>query len=218
MGSSGGSFGSTGMSGGMGSSSSGGLSMMNAANLSGGFGVLGFASQNGFGSSTSGGTMYGGRAYGAVTQAGGSSTTGTSSGNRTTGASGSSSGGGGGSGATAASSSRRRGGSTTTSTAAKDQQAWFEPRIEVGFEVTPPPALRAVAANVATALGATKPGSRFRGVQVAVEGGTAILRGVVGSQNDRIVAEQIALLDPAISSVRNDLAIASRGPASSNVR
>jgi hypothetical protein len=188
---------------------------MNAANLSGGFGVLGFGSQNGFGSSTSGGTMYGGRAYGAVTQAGGSSTTGASGGNRSTGTSGSSSGGG---GTTAASSSRRRGGSTTTSTAAKDQQAWFEPRIEVGFEVTPPPALTAVAANVATALGATKPGSRFRGVQVAVEGGTAILRGVVGSQNDRIVAEQIALLDPAISAVRNDLGIASRGPASSNVR
>jgi osmotically-inducible protein OsmY len=200
----------------MGSSTSGGLSMMNAANLSGGFGVLGFASQNGFGSSTSGGTMYGGRAYGAVTQAGGSSTTGTSGGNRTTGTSGSSSGGGGGS--TTASSSRRRGGSTTSSTASKDQQAWFEPRIEVGFEVSAPRALTAVAANVATSLGATKPGSRFRGVQVAVEGGTAILRGVVGSQNDRIVAEQIALLEPAISSVRNDLTIASRGPVSSNVR
>ena len=96
-----------------------------------------------------------------------------------------------------------------TSAASKEQQAWFEPRIEIGFEVTTPQ-VTAIASSVATSLGATKPGSRFRGVQVAFEGGTAILRGVVATQNDRTLAEQIALLEPSVSAVRNDITIASR--------
>lgn len=218
----GGSFGGGGMSGGgmgssgmgmgmgsgMGSSSTGGLTMLSASSLSGGFGQLGFGAMNGFGSSTGGSSMYGGRAYGAVTQAGGG--TGMSGGGRTgtTGGSTSSGSGGGGSGQ-AASTNRGRGRTQNASTASKEQQAWFEPRIEIGFE-TAPPRLSAVASTVATSLGANKPNSRFGNVQVAFEGGTAILRGVVATPNDRILAEQIALLEPSVSAVRNDLTVAPR--------
>lgn len=203
---SGGSFGSTGMGSGMGASSTGGLSMMNAANLSGGFGILGFGAANGFGSSTTGGSsMYGGRAYGAVTQAGGGmGMSQGGGGGRTSSSSGSTSTGTGGGGAAAASRGGRRGASNT-SQAAKEQQAWFEPRVEIGFE-TPTPQIAAIASHVATSIGAGKPG-RFRGVQVAFEGGTAILRGVVATPNDRILVEQIALLEPSVSAVRNNLTV-----------
>jgi hypothetical protein len=208
---SGGSGMGTGMGGGMGSSSTGGLSMLNASSLSGGFGVLGFGSMNGFGSSSTGGSsMYGGRAYGAVTQAGGGTGMSGAGGGRTTSSSGSttSSGGGGG----AASSTNRKRGTSNTNTAAKEQQAWFEPRIEIGFEV-PTPQVTAIASSVANSLAAGKPG-RFRSVQVAFEGGTAILRGVVATPNDRILAEQIALLEPSVSGVRNDLTVAGRAGSS----
>lgn len=194
-----------GMGGGMGNSSTGGLTMLSASSLSGGFGLLGFGAMNGFGSSSSGGSsMYGGRTYGAVTQAGGGQGM---SGNRTGSSGSTSSSTSGSGGAGAASTAGRRRGATNTSTASKEQQAWFEPRIEIGFEV-PAPQVAAIAATVATTLGTNNPGSRFRGVQVAFEGGTAILRGVVATPNDRILAEQIALLEPSVSAVRNNLTIA----------
>jgi len=199
-----------GMGSGMGSSSTGGLTMLSASSLSGGFGQLGFGSMNGFGSSTGGSSMYGGRAYGAVTQAGGgASMSGGGGGGRTGGTGGSTSSSGGGGGAAAGSTNRRRGGAQNASTAAKEQPAWFEPRIEIGFE-TPTPQMSAIASTVAASLGANKPNSRFGSVQVAFEGGTAILRGVVATPNDRILAEQVALLEPSVSAVRNDLTVAPR--------
>ncbi len=97
-----------GMGSGMGSSSTGGLTMLSASSLSGGFGQLGFGAMNGFGSSTGGSSMYGGRAYGAVTQAGGGAQT--SGGGRSGGTGGSTSSGGGGGGAAAGATNRRRGG------------------------------------------------------------------------------------------------------------
>src|ERR1700722_8973954 len=178
-----------GMGSGMGSSSTGGLTMLSASSLSGGFGQLGFGAMNGFGSPPGGSSMYGGRAYGAVTQAGGGAQT--SGGGRSGGTGGSTSSGGGGGGAAAGATNRRRGGAQT-STASKEQQAWFEPRIEIGFE-TPTPQLSAVASTVATSLGANKPNSRFGSVQVAFERGTALLRGVVATPTDRLLAGQISL-------------------------
>jgi len=198
-----GSFGST--TGGMGAagSTTGGLSMMNAANLSGGFGILGFGSQNGFGSGA-GQSMYGGRAYGSVTSAGGTSMTNTNRPTSSTSSSASTTGGRG--GQSGSSSSRRRTSSTSGSGAAKQQQVWFEPRMEVGFEV-PPAQKSEVVSHVITSLGSDKVGSRFGSVQVSVDGETATLRGAVVSQNDRLLAEQIALLEPSILSVRNELAV-----------
>jgi hypothetical protein len=212
FGSSGSSFGSSSGSTGLGSTASGGsnsgLSMLNATSLSGGFGLLGFGAANGFGSGA-GQSMYGGRAYGSVTSAGGASMAGSTAngGRSSTSTASSSSGRGGQSGSTSA---RRRNSSTTGSGAAKQQPVWFEPRMEVGFEV-PPLQRSAVESHVTTSLGSSKVGSRFGGVQVSVDGETAILRGAVVSQNDRQLAEQIALLEPSIAKVRNDLTV--RKPA-----
>ncbi len=203
-GSSGGGFGSTGLGSSMGGTNQGGgLSMMYAATLSGGFGVLGFGGANGFGSSTS---MYGGRAYGSATTAGG----GTGMGSGMSGGGGGSrptssySGGGGGAANAGGGRNRSRTGANTPTTNAQD--AWFEPRIEIGFEV-PETKKSAVAKTVADSMGANKPGTRFGGVQVSMAGSVAILRGTVASLNDRQLAEQIAMLDPSVTSVRNELTV-----------
>jgi BON domain-containing protein len=200
----GGGFGSTGLGSSMGGTNNGGgLTMMYAATLSGGFGVLGFGGANGFGSSSS---MYGGRAYGSATTAGGG--TGMGSG-MSTGGGGSrptSATGGGGGGANAGG-GRNRGGRAGTNTATTNaQDVWFEPRIEIGFEV-PETKKSAVAKTVADSMGANKPGTRFGGVQVSMAGSVAILRGTVSSANDRQLAEQIAMLDPSVTSVRNELTV-----------
>jgi len=44
-------------------------------------------------------------------------------------------------------------------------------------------------------------------VEVAVEGQTAILRGTVASQHDRVLAEQLVRLEPGIWDVRNELVV-----------
>lgn len=210
-GSSGGSsFGGTSGGGGTasGSSNGSGLSMLNASTLSGSFGVLGFGAANGFGSGSGAGSMYGGRTYGSVTTAGGSSTAG-AAGSRSTASTATSGSGRGGATSSSSAAGRRR---STTTGAAKTQPVWFEPRIEVGFETTQPQ-MSAVAASVATSLGATKVGSRFGNVHIAVDGQTATLRGMVASLNDRQLAEQIALLEPSIASVRNELIIRKPAPA-----
>jgi hypothetical protein len=46
-------------------------------------------------------------------------------------------------------------------------------------------------------------------VSVRVEGGTAILRGTVPTDHDRILAAQLALLEPRVSQVRNELQVGS---------
>ncbi len=92
-------------------------------------------------------------------------------------------------------------------TSSKEQQPWFEPRVEVGFEVKSP-ATSVVQTRVSAPFhGTAALSSRFTGVQVAVEGETAILRGTVQSNDDRDMAERVALLDPSISSVRNEIAV-----------
>jgi hypothetical protein len=78
--------------------------------------------------------------------------------------------------------------------------------MEIGFEV-PEQKTSAVAKTVATSMGAGKPGGRFGGVQVTMAGSVAILRGTVSSTNDRQLAEQVALLDPSVTSVHNELTV-----------
>lgn len=48
---------------------------------------------------------------------------------------------------------------------------------------------------------------------VSVEGRTAVLRGMVASDHDRVLAEQVALLEPGISRVRNELTILADEPS-----
>ena len=49
---------------------------------------------------------------------------------------------------------------------------------------------------------------RFGGVNVSVQGDTVTLRGIVTSENDRLLAAQMAMLEPSVSSVRNELTVA----------
>lgn len=53
---------------------------------------------------------------------------------------------------------------------------------------------------------AARPGLRGR-VIVNLEGRTAVLRGNVATEHDRVLAEQVALLEAGVSSVRNELQV-----------
>jgi hypothetical protein len=92
-------------------------------------------------------------------------------------------------------------------------QAWFEPRIDVGFAVTAP-APTAVQINIVAPLHAPALTSRFGTVTASVQGGTVILRGTVNSEEDRALAAQVAMLEPSVSAVQNDLKIAAPAPTS----
>ncbi|NQT38520.1 MAG: BON domain-containing protein [Planctomycetes bacterium] len=50
-------------------------------------------------------------------------------------------------------------------------------------------------------------------VEVAIEGQTAILRGTVASQHDRVLAEQLVRLEPGIWNVKNELVVAESSDA-----
>ena len=89
----------------------------------------------------------------------------------------------------------------------KDQQAWYEPRIDIGFAVTGP-APTVIQTNIAAPFRAPALTPRFGTINVSVQGSTVILRGTVNSEEDRALAAQMAMLEPSISSVQNDLRVA----------
>jgi hypothetical protein len=100
----------------------------------------------------------------------------------------------------------------TANQAGTAEQVWFEPRVEVGFPVSLPPNT-AVAGTLASSFHSPVLASRFGGVQVKVEGNTAVLRGTVASVGDRELAAQMALLEPSIYSIRNELNVGPPVPA-----
>jgi hypothetical protein len=71
----------------------------------------------------------------------------------------------------------------------------------------------AVATKLANELSSSPTIGAYGPVSVRVEGGTAILRGTVPTDHDRILAAQLALLEPRVSQVQNELQVAS-GPNS----
>ncbi len=80
----------------------------------------------------------------------------------------------------------------------------YSPSLEIAFDVAPP-AARELSSDLTRRLKATPgihPASR---IEVWVEGRTAILRGEIASERDRMLAEQIVLFEPGISAVQNDL-------------
>jgi len=86
-------------------------------------------------------------------------------------------------------------------------QAWYEPRIDIGFAVTGP-APTVIQTNIAAPFRAPALTPRFGTINVSVQGSTVILRGTVNSEEDRALAAQMAMLEPSISSVQNDLRVA----------
>jgi hypothetical protein len=58
------------------------------------------------------------------------------------------------------------------------------------------------------------PAIRFVGpAQVTMEGRTAVLRGTVASEDDRQLAEDLAMMEPAVQNVRNELVVDSTATA-----
>jgi hypothetical protein len=159
----------------------------------------------------SGGGMYGGTGYGGANAAGRTGSNNSSQyGNRSSSQYGQNGGGQGRQGGTRrggtgqSQSQGQPGGNTGT---AGNVQTYFEPRIDVGFAV-PQPQAAVVEASVAAPWHSPGLSGRFGSVNVSVQGDTVTLRGIVGSENDRLLAAQMAMLEPSVSSVRNELTVA----------
>jgi osmotically-inducible protein OsmY len=75
------------------------------------------------------------------------------------------------------------------------------------------PAPTVVQTSIAAPLHTPALTSRFGTVNVSVEGSTVTLRGTVNSEEDRQLAAQMAMLEPAVMSVQNDLKVAAAAPA-----
>lgn len=76
----------------------------------------------------------------------------------------------------------------------------------VGFEY-PLPAAPRMTQTLSTHLEKSLKVRLQPGVEVALEGRTATLRGVVATDHDRDVAEQLVLLEPGVSAVQNELTV-----------
>jgi hypothetical protein len=83
----------------------------------------------------------------------------------------------------------------------------YEPRLELGFVASEPP-VNAILARLSQAL--QTPDGRFDGVEVQVSQRTATLRGIVGSNADKSLAEALVRFEPGISDVRNELVVPRR--------
>ncbi len=93
-----------------------------------------------------------------------------------------------------------------TAAPARRRGGMYEPPLEIGFEYAGP-----VRQEVSVALAqhlrsspALDPANR---IEVSVEGTTATLRGEVASERDRALAEQLALFEPGVYAVRNELRV-----------
>lgn len=86
------------------------------------------------------------------------------------------------------------------------QSRMYEPRLQVAFSFTaPPPTDRStMLSRRLTAAASFDPANP---IEVVLENETAILRGVVASDRARSLAERLALLEPGISEVRNELVV-----------
>ena len=87
-----------------------------------------------------------------------------------------------------------------------DRRAQFVFRPDFGPAAAVATPTAEVAATVEHTLAAVVP----TGITVAVEGSTAVLTGAVPSVQDRKLAEQMALLEPGVRAVRNELVVQSK--------
>ena len=90
---------------------------------------------------------------------------------------------------------------------AANRQRVYRVSREVAFDV-PRPAGPAMSSTLTQRFAATPNLKMLGAVDVKVENQTAILRGAVGSDHDRALAARLALLEPGVSRVRNELTIA----------
>lgn len=98
----------------------------------------------------------------------------------------------------------------------------YSPRLRVGFEHPAPTSgdismnlARQLETSLTRQLQAVSPDYQVAAIGVSMEGETARLTGVVFSERARYLAELLALFEPGISTVENNLTV---GPAGSAVR
>jgi hypothetical protein len=87
----------------------------------------------------------------------------------------------------------------------RDQNAAPPPirvRLQPAFEMPARPAAQSAAA-VGTRLTKAMQAGRVQSAQVQIAGGTAILRGVVANERDRLLVARLASLEPGVSRVEN---------------
>lgn len=93
----------------------------------------------------------------------------------------------------------------------------YSPRLTLGFEPAPrAPAevstslSRQLATSLTSRLGSAFAKDRIRSIEVSLEDGKATLRGTVPSERERTLAALLALFEPGISEVQNQLVVKSR--------
>jgi hypothetical protein len=82
----------------------------------------------------------------------------------------------------------------------------YDPTVQVDFAVTRPTP-GALSSTVTQHLASVVSLRLLIPIEVSVEGRTAILRGEVASERDRVLAERLALFEPGIDGVRNQLQV-----------
>jgi len=92
---------------------------------------------------------------------------------------------------------------------ASRQNQPYPPRLTIDFRFTPLPT-ESVRSTLQRRLTESPGIETLESIRVRVEKRTAILEGEVASEHDRILAEQLARLEPGISQVKNLLEVAER--------
>lgn len=96
----------------------------------------------------------------------------------------------------------------------RQQQRQVRTVLEMGFSM-PPRNQSAIATTVAGRLAQSRGVDALSPVTVTMNGRVAVLQGVVPTDHARNLAEQLALLEPGVSTVQNDLTIAEESSESS---
>jgi hypothetical protein len=93
----------------------------------------------------------------------------------------------------------------------EDNQRKYRIQVQVAFD-HPAPSTPALTVNLQRQLGPTSQLRSLGPIRVEIQGRTAILSGTVATEHMRALAEKLALLEPGISEVRNELTV-SAAPA-----
>jgi hypothetical protein len=92
-------------------------------------------------------------------------------------------------------------------------QTQIRTTVRVGFNYAPT-TVDGVSSKLQTRLTESSGIQFLSSVEVALDGSTATLRGLVASEHSRALAEQLARLEPGIWKVRNELEVAAPASAS----
>lgn len=84
----------------------------------------------------------------------------------------------------------------------------YEPKLSVGFDYVPRSS-NSISSSLQTYISRLNQSEPSLQVTMTVQGETARLEGIVGTQHARFLLEQMVLFEPGISAVQNDLQVLS---------